>query len=146
MPEGKEINVSIVLSNLGHETTALGFLAGFAGKEIENQLQSYGCHSKFIHVKNGLSRINIKMKSDKETEINGQGPNITSENINELFFYLDQIKDDDILVISGSVPNTLPNCMYELIMEHLKNKNIKIIVDATKDLLLNVLKYHPFFN
>lgn len=144
LPGGKGINVSIVLSNLGHDSTALGFMAGFTGKEIENRLKNYGCCTDFIHVEKGLSRINVKMKSNEETEINGQGPNITEENIEELYRKLDNIKDGDILVISGSIPSFLPDDIYERIMQRQAEKNVKIVVDATNNLLLKVLKYHPF--
>ena len=144
LPGGKGINVSIVLSNLGHESTALGFMAGFTGKEIENRMNNFGCNTDFIQVKEGLSRINVKMKSDNETEINGMGPKITQENIDELFIKLDTLTPEDILVISGSIPNTLPDDMYERIMQHLEDKQIKIVVDATKNLMMKVLKYKPF--
>ena len=144
LPGGKGINVSIVLSNLGHDSTALGFMAGFTGKEIENRMNNFGCQTDFIQVKNGLSRINVKMKSDNETEINGMGPKITDENIQELFEKLDKLTKEDILVISGSIPSTLPDDIYERIMLHLQDKHIKIIVDATKNLMMNVLKYKPF--
>lgn len=144
LPGGKGINVSIALSNLGHDSTALGFMAGFTGKEIENRMNNFGCQTDFIQVKNGLSRINVKMKSDNETEINGMGPKITDENIQELFEKLDKLTKEDILVISGSIPSTLPDDIYERIMQHLQDKHIKIIVDATKNLMMNVLKYKPF--
>lgn len=144
LPGGKGINVSIVLSNLGHESTMLGFVAGFTGNEIENRLKAYSCIPDFIHVKDGLSRINVKMKSQEETEINGIGPNILDRDLKILFNQLDEINESDILVISGSVPNNIPHTIYEDIMEHLKNKNVRIVVDATKDLLLKTLKYHPF--
>ena len=132
LPGGKGINVSIVLSNLGHESTALGFMAGFTGEEIEHKLESYGAKTDFIHVKKGLSRINVKMKSDEETEINGMGPDIQPEDIQELFNQLDTLTEKDILVISGSIPSTLPDTMYEQIMERVQKKKIK------------VLKYKPF--
>lgn len=144
LPGGKGINVSIVLSNLGHESTVLGFMAGFTGEEIENKLKDFGAKTDFIHVKKGLSRINVKMKSDEETEINGMGPNIQSEDIEELFHKLDSLTQEDILVISGSIPSTLPDDMYERIMERVQKKNIKVVVDATNNLLLKVLKYKPF--
>ena len=144
LPGGKGINVSIVLSNLGHESTALGFMAGFTGKEIEHKLESFGAKTDFIHVKKGLSRINVKMKSDEETEINGMGPDIQPEDIQELFHQLDQLTEKDVLVISGSIPSTLPNTMYEQIMKRVQDKKIKVIVDATNNLLLKVLKYKPF--
>lgn len=144
LPGGKGINVSIVLSNLGHESTALGFMAGFTGEEIEHRLESYGAKTDFIHVKKGLSRINVKMKSDEETEINGMGPDIQPEDIQELFNQLDDLTEKDILVISGSIPSTLPDTMYEQIMERVQKKKIKVVVDATNNLLLKVLKYKPF--
>ncbi len=144
LPGGKGINVSIVLKNLGHESTALGFMAGFTGREIEARLAGYGVASDFINVKEGLSRINVKMKSNEESEINGQGPKITEENIEELYAKLDSLKSGDTLVISGSIPNTLPDDMYERIMSRLEGRGIEIVVDATRDLLVNVLKYHPF--
>ena len=144
LPGGKGINVSIVLANLQHSNCAYGFLAGFTGDEIERRLQNFGCASRFIHVKEGLSRINVKMKSDEETEINGMGPCIQKKDIETLFAYLDSLQEEDILVISGSIPPSLPSTMYEEIMERVKDKNIQIVVDATKDLLKKVLKYHPF--
>lgn len=144
LPGGKGINVSIVLANLGHANCAYGFLAGFTGQEIERRLQQYGCQSQFIHVQDGLSRINVKMKSNEETEINGMGPCIQSEDIETLFSYVDALQEEDILVISGSIPKSLPSNMYEQILQRLQNKNIHTIVDATNELLLKVLPYHPF--
>lgn len=144
LPGGKGINVSIVLSNLEHQSTALGFMAGFTGKEIEHRLENFGAKTDFIHVKKGLSRINVKMKSNEETEINGMGPDIQPEDIQELFHKLDKLTKEDILVISGSIPSTLPDDMYEQIMEKVQDKHIKVVVDATNNLLMNVLKYKPF--
>lgn len=144
LPGGKGINVSIVLSNLGHESTALGFIAGFTGNEIKNLMNHFGCATDFIQVKQGRSRINVKMKSNEETEINGMGPQITEENIQELYSKLDKMTSDDILVISGSIPSTLPDDMYERIMKHIDGKNIKVVVDATKNLMTSILKYKPF--
>lgn len=141
---GKGINVSIVLKNLGFNSEALGFVAGFTGKEIEDELTKRGCSNDFIKLENGLSRINVKLKGSIESEINGVGPNISNEDLNKLFRKLESLKDGDILVLAGSIPNTLPNDIYEKIMDMLKYKDIKIVVDATKDLLLNVLKYKPF--
>ena len=141
---GKGVNVSIVLGNLGHESTTLGFTGGFTGDALKQLLWKQGVKTDFIEVKDGFTRINVKMKSAQETEINGQGPKITPENVETLFMKLDELKDGDILVISGSIPNTLPNDMYERIMKRLQNKKIEIIVDATNDLLVNVLKYHPY--
>lgn len=141
---GKGINVSIVLKNLGHESTAFGFVGGFTGDALKESLKQQGISTDFITVQEGFTRINVKMKSDDETEINGQGPRITNDNINELYSKLDALNEDDILVISGSIPSTLPSDMYENIMSRLDGKNIRIIVDATRNLLVNVLKYHPF--
>ena len=141
---GKGINVSIVLRNLGHETTALGFVAGFTGKEIVRRLEEDGIVSRFIETDTGYSRINVKMKSGAETEINGQGPQISQKNIDDLFAVLDELKKGDILVISGSIPNTLPDDMYERILARLEGRGINIAVDATRDLLTRVLPYHPF--
>lgn len=141
---GKGINVSLVLKNLGHDSIPLGFVAGFTGKEIVKRIEDEGIKTAFIEVKEGHSRINVKMRSNEETEINGQGPKISDENILELFNRLDQLEDEDILVISGSVPNTLPSDMYEQILNRLKNKKLNIVVDAEKDLLMKSLAFHPF--
>ena len=128
---GKGINVSTILNTLGLETTALGFIAGFTGKAIEDGLASQGIHTDFIHLPEGNSRINVKVKHGDET-------------INGLFAKLDTLTKEDILVLAGSIPNTLPEDIYEKILARLESKGIRIVVDATKDLLLNVLKYHPF--
>jgi 1-phosphofructokinase len=141
---GKGINVSIVLSNLGQKSTALGFIAGFTGEEIKRQLLSFDVDFDFVQLPQGFSRINVKVKADKETEINGQGPNIGEAKREELFAKLDTLQADDTLVLAGSIPNTLPDDIYETIMARLKGKGIRIVVDATKNLLLNVLKYEPF--
>lgn len=141
---GKGINVSIVLKNLGVENNALGFIAGFTGKAFEQSLKKRGINTDFIELGEGMTRINIKLKSGIETEINGQGPRITYNAIDQLFKKLDKIQNGDILVLAGSIPDTVQSDVYEKIMERLQNKDIRIVVDATKDLLLNVLKYKPF--
>lgn len=141
---GKGINVSTVLKNLGFENVALGFIAGFTGKEIEKGAKEFGINTDFIELREGLSRINVKIKADKETEINCTGPSISPDELEMLYSKLRELKDGDILVLAGSVPPSLPQDIYEKIMEMLQNKGIKIVVDATKDLLLNVLKYNPF--
>lgn len=141
---GKGINVSAVLKELKVESIALGFVAGFTGDAIERGVKEKGIATDFIHLKEGMSRINVKIKSDQESEINGQGPEITKEAIELLFEKLDQLKEGDSLVLAGSIPKTLPSDIYERIMERLQEKKIRVIVDATKDLLLNVLKYKPF--
>mgnify|MGYP003181568035 FL=1 len=141
---GKGINVSIVLGNLGHESTALGFTAGFTGEEIKRQLDGFGVKHDFVQLPEGFTRINVKVKADKETEINGQGPDISEAKREELFEKLDKLSEGDTLVLAGSIPKTLPDDIYEKIMARLEGRGIRIIVDAEKKLLLNVLKYHPF--
>ena len=143
-PGGKGFNVSTILSRLNLETTALGFVAGFTGDEIVKELKERGFDCDLCQLENGLSRINVKMKGAKETEINGSGPDIPQEKLDELFDKLNQLQENDILVLAGSIPATLPSDVYERIMGRLQGKDIRIVVDATKDLLLNVLKYHPF--
>ena len=141
---GKGINVSIILNRLGIENIAYGFLAGFTGEAIEKGLCEQGVKTDFITLKNGLSRINVKIRSSCETEINGQGPDIPQDAIDTLFNKLNTIKSGDTLVLAGSIPQTLPSDIYETILNELSGKGIRFVVDATKDLLLNVLKYHPF--
>ena len=144
LPGGKGINVSIVLGNLGHASRALGFLAGFTGAEIARRVSEAGVSADFIEVAEGMSRINAKIKSNEETELNGQGPLITEENIEELYAKLDVLGEGDTLVVSGSVPNTLPGDMYERIMARLDGRGVRIVVDAERDLLTRVLPYKPF--
>ena len=141
---GKGINVSGILKMLGQETTALGFVAGFTGRALEEGVESLGIKADFIRLPEGNTRINVKVKHGDETEINGQGPVITSEALEELFARLDTLNKEDILILAGSIPNTLPEDVYERILARLEPKGIRVVVDATKDLLLNVLKYHPF--
>ena len=144
LPGGKGINVSIVLKNLGHDSVALGFLAGFTGVAMQQMLHSFGVKDDFVRLDDGFSRINVKIKAGRETEINGQGPVITEEAQRTLFEKLDRLKSGDTLVLAGSIPNTLPDDIYERIMEHLAGRGIRIVVDATKNLLRRVLKYRPF--
>ena len=143
-PGGKGIKVSIVLKNLGYDNIALGFEAGFTGEEMIRRISDMGIIHDFIHVDNGLSRINVKIRSDNESEINGQGPAIEADHINKLYQRFDKLKNGDILVLAGSIPTVMPDSMYMDIMKYLKGRNIKIVVDATKDLLVNVLEYRPF--
>lgn len=143
-PGGKGINVSFVLKNLGLDSTALGFLAGFTGDEIRRLLKEQGIDEDFIEVKQGISRINMKLRSNEESEINGQGPAIEKSDINRLYQRLDRLEQHDILVLAGSIPSVMSESMYRDIMEHLKEKQLKVVVDATQDLLMNVLPYHPF--
>ena len=144
-PGGKGINVSIVLKNLGIDSRVLGFTAGFTGKKIQQMVENFGCETDFIEVAAGLSRINIKLRAEKETEINGQGPEITQNEICSLYQKLERLCEGDILVLAGSIPNTLPADIYEVILKRLSDQKIRSVVDATGDLLLNVLKYRPFF-
>lgn len=141
---GKGINVSIVLSRLGIESKALGFVAGFTGTAIERGVEAEGVKADFVRLKEGNTRINMKVKAAEETEINGQGPHIPEEALNRLFEKLDALTEGDVLVLAGSIPNSLPNNVYEKILARLYDKKIKFVVDATKDLLLKVLKYKPF--
>lgn len=143
-PGGKGINVSIVLSNLGDRTTALGFLAGFTGEHIDSLIKDMGISSRMIRLDEGMSRINLKLKSKEETELNGMGPNINIIDIARLYQKLESITEDDILVLAGSIPPSVSEGLYSDIMERLKEKKIKIVVDATKDLLMNVLDKKPF--
>ena len=143
-PGGKGVNVSLVLKNLGMENTALGFTAGFTGTEIERGLKEWGCLTDFIRIPEGMSRINMKLRSKEESEINGQGPEISKEALEELYQKLDAMEPGDALVLAGSIPNSMPDSSYEQILARVQGKQIRSVVDATGDLLVNVLKYHPF--
>lgn len=143
-PGGKGINVSLILKELGYKSNALGFISGFTGQYIESILNERGLNSDFIKLENGFTRINVKIKSNEETEINGQGPHISSEKLDKLYEKIESLNEDDILVLAGSIPSTLDEKLYENIMARIENKGIKVVVDATKNLLLNVLKYKPF--
>lgn len=141
---GKGINVSTVLSTLGYETKALGFVAGFTGAAIEKGLKEMGIITDFIHLEQGISRINIKIKATDETEINCQGPNISQKDIDSLFEKIEALEKGDTLVLAGSIPSTLPKDIYEKILERINGRGVRFVVDATNSLLVNVLKYHPF--
>lgn len=143
-PGGKGINVSIVLHNLGMTSTALGFIAGFTGEEIKGQLQKFQIEERFISISNGISRINVKLRSDQETEINGMGPVIDANALELFYSQLDQLTSEDILILAGSIPASLPTTIYRDIMERLQSKGVMVAVDATKDLLCNVLEFQPF--
>lgn len=144
LPGGKGLNVSVILNNLGIENTALGFIAGFTGKEIKRSFEAMGGKSDFIELKEGISRINVKIKSDKETEINGVGPVIDKDALSELLKKLNTLKKGDTLILAGSIPASLPDSLYSDIMQMLLDRDIMIAVDATKDLLVNVLEHKPF--
>jgi 1-phosphofructokinase len=143
-PGGKGINVSIVLKNLGFRSVAYGITAGFTGMEIERLLKEQGIDTDFIRLEHGYSRINLKLRSDCESEINGRGPEISEEEENRLIDKLSVLKDGDIAVLAGAIPGTMKSTVYSEIMERLQKKDVKFTVDATRDLLVNVLKYHPF--
>ena len=144
LPGGKGINVSTVLQNLGIANTALGFTAGFVGEEVRKEVEQLGVKAEFISLDEGVSRINLKLKSIDGTEINGQGPKIPREAVDALMTQLDRLGADDTLVLAGSIPASMTDDIYQKIMERLNGRNVRIVVDATKDLLLNVLGHHPF--
>ena len=143
-PGGKGINVSMVLKNLGYDSTALGFTAGFVGNEIIRLLNEKGVDTDFIPVEKGVSRINVKLRSNEESEINGQGPKIEEADIKKLYKQLDGLSEGDVLVLAGSIPTSMPDDIYRNILKRLDGKGILIAVDATGNLLVNVLEYHPF--
>ena len=144
LPGGKGINVSTVLRNLGIENTALGFVAGFTGTEVVKRLEALGVKNGFIQIEEGFTRINLKLKSIDGTEINGQGPVIGEDKVGMLMEQLRELGEGDVLFLSGSIPSSMPDDAYQRIMELLNGKGVMIVVDATKDLLMNVLPYHPF--
>ena len=144
MAGGKGINVSIVLQNLGIENTALGFIAGFTGEEIRRQVAEMGIRAQFISIPEGISRINLTLRSIDGTEINGMGPSIGRAQLGALYEKLDTLTDNDTLVLAGSIPASMPSSIYCDIMERLYAKGVTFVVDATKQLLLNVLRYRPF--
>ncbi len=142
---GKGINVSQILNQHGISNRALGFISGFTGNFIEGSLKEKGIDTDFIRLSGGYSRINMKIKTmTDETEINGMGPHIPKTEIDKLYRQLDLLTADDTLVLAGSIPATLPDDFYEKVMEHVRDRGVKVVVDATKNLLLNVLTYRPF--
>ena len=144
LPGGKGLNVSTVLYNLGIENTALGFTAGFVGEELKRLAKETGYGCDFIDIKEGVSRINVKMKDFDGTEINGMGPVIDGESLNALMKKLEMLKEGDTLVLAGSIPSSMPSDIYSRILEALNGRRIRFVVDATKNLLLNVLQFRPF--
>ncbi len=141
---GKGINVSLVLAQLGIKSRALGFVAGFTGSAIEQGVREAGVETDFVHLEKGFSRINVKIKASEETEINGQGPDISEQALSQLYKKLDALTENDTLVLAGSVPKTLPSDIYENILARLSAKGVRFVVDASGQLLMNVLKYRPF--
>lgn len=144
LPGGKGLNVSMVLGNLGIDNTAFGFTAGFTGDEIARRVEEMGVRAEFIRLQDGFSRINIKFQSIDGTEINGCGPSIDGQAVNRLMEKLDVLKEGDMLVLAGSVPGSMPDDIYRRIMARLEGQNVLTAVDATGELLINVLAYHPF--
>lgn len=141
---GKGINVSIVLKELGISSSALGFTAGFTGEAIEKGLTAMGIDTDFVRLSKGNSRINVKIRSTEETELNGQGPHISGQELSQLYAKLDKLKERDTLILAGSIPSSLPSDIYEKILQRLEGRSIRTVVDATKELLLNTLIYRPF--
>lgn len=141
---GKGINVSVILSRLGVENQALGFLAGFSGRQIDDMLNADNIKTDFVYLKKGYTRINVKIRSGREIDINACGPEISEQDIEALFEKLKKLKKGDCLVLAGSIPKSLPDDIYEKILEKLTGKEIDFVVDATGNLLKNVLKYKPF--
>ena len=144
LPGGKGLNVSTVLKNLGIESTALGFIAGFTGDELKKDIEQRGIKTDFIKVEKGITRINVKISSTEETALNGNGPEITEEDIQKLLEKIEKIKNGDIVILAGNIPKCINNNIYEIICKALEQNNVRFIVDATKELLMNVLKYKPF--
>ena len=144
MAGGKGINVSIVLKNLDIRSTALGFIAGFTGEEIRRQVAELGIFAEFIAIPEGLSRINLKLRSIDGTEINGMGPTIGQPQLDALYEKLDTLTEKDTLVLAGSIPASMPSSIYSDILARLQDKGVTFVVDATKELLTNVLCYKPF--
>ena len=141
---GKGINVSMILAELGVRSIALGFVAGFTGEAIEQGVRSKGIETDFVRLPDGNSRINVKIKSGEETEINGQGPDIGPEAIEKLYARLDKLTEGDTLILAGSVPSSMPSDIYERIIGKYSGNGVRMVVDASKDLLLKVLRFHPY--
>ena len=144
LPGGKGLNVSTVLKNLGIESTALGFIAGFTGKELKRNIEEKGIKTDFIKVEKGITRINVKISSNEETALNGNGPEITEEDINKLLEKIEKITKEDMVILAGNIPRCINNDIYEIICKTLERNNVTFVVDATKELLMNVSKYKPF--
>lgn len=144
LPGGKGLNVSTVLKNLGIESTALGFIAGFTGEELKRSIEEKGIKTDFIKVEKGITRINVKISSNEETALNGNGPEITEEDINKLLEKIQKITEEDMVILAGNIPRCINNDIYEIICKTLEKNNVTFVVDATKELLMNVLKYKPF--
>lgn len=141
---GKGVNVSGVLAQLGCESVALGFVAGETGAWLERGLAAQGLRTDFVHLAHGMTRINVKIKAGQETELNGAGPDIPESAMQELEAKLDRLQKDDVLVLAGSIPASLAQTTYERLLARLAGRGVRAVVDATRDLLVNVLPYQPF--
>ena len=141
---GKGINVSGVLAQLGVESVALGFIAGETGAWLQRGLAAQGLHTDFITLDKGMTRINVKIKAGEETELNGAGPDIPEAAMQALEAKLDALQQDDVLILAGSIPACLPQSTYERLLARLQGRGVRTVVDATRDLLVKVLPYHPF--
>ena len=141
---GKGINVSVILTRLGVHNKALGFVAGFTGRKLEQMLVDEGIDCDFNRLSNGQTRINVKIKADTELDVNASGPDISEDDIKDLMDKLDDIGEGDYLVLAGSIPSTLPDDIYERILSRLQSRGVNFIVDATGDLLKKALPYKPF--
>ena len=141
---GKGVNVSGVLAELGCKSVALGFVAGETGAWLERGLAKQSITTDFIHLPTGMTRINVKIKAGQETELNGAGPNIPESAMQQLEAKLDALQKDDVLILAGSIPSSLSQDTYERLLARLQGKGVRAVVDATRNLLVNVLPYHPF--
>lgn len=141
---GKGINVSVILTRLGIRNTALGFAAGFTGKELERLLKNDGIETDFVSVSHGMTRINVKIFADKHVDVNAPGSELFPEDIEKLYSKLDKLQEGDVLVLAGTVPASVPLDIYERIMERLQSRGVKFVVDTTGESLKKVLKYRPF--
>ncbi len=141
---GKGINVSAVLSRLDVPHVALGFVAGFTGDELCARLTEMGMTHDMIRLDEGMTRINVKLHAGDETEINAAGPVITAEAMEALMHKLDDLNMGDTLVLSGSIPPSLPKDTYATVMARLRGKGIRCVVDAEGESLTATLPYHPF--
>ena len=144
LPGGKGLNVSMVLKNLEIDTVAIGFIAGFTGDELRKQMEQKGVKTEFIKVQNGITRINVKISSNQETALNGIGPDIDEKDIEELLQKINEITSDDLVILSGNIPKSIPKNIYPIICDILEKNNVTFVVDATRELLIDVLKYKPF--
>lgn len=144
LPGGKGLNVSIVLKNLEIDNTALGFIAGFTGDELKRRIEQYNVKTNFIKVEKGITRINVKISSNEETALNGCGPQITEVDLEKILKQIDEIQKEDIVILAGNIPKNINKNIYEKICLKLKEKETTFIVDATRELLIGILKYNPF--